>query len=170
MLVQSAGIVLSILLSAYLMIRDKRSRRLANYIQLVQYHRDIWRMTLELDGLDRVTSRDPALSSEEPSVREAQFLTFIFLHMTCSFELAKQNEIITIEQLQFDFTEFLKAPLVAAFWSARKQYYNTDFAAFVDGCVEKPKQKLDPVAPETNSHSVAAAPTPKRPRKQRKAG
>lgn len=152
------------------MIRDRRSRRLANYIQLVQYHRDIWRMTLELDGLDRVTSRDPAVASEQPSAREAQFLTFIFLHMTCSFELAKQKEIITIEQLQFDFTEFLKAPLVATFWSTRKQYYNADFAAFVDGCLEEAKQERDAVAKEDIRQPVAATPTPKRQRKQHKDG
>jgi hypothetical protein len=135
-LLQSVGIVVSILLSAFLLIRDRNSRRLANYLQLIQYHRDIWKMTLELDGLDRVASRDPALRNEKPTAREAQFLTFIFLHMTCSFELAKQQQIITIEQLHFDVTQFLSAPLVAAFWKERKQYYNRDFAAFVDGCVE----------------------------------
>lgn len=153
------------------MIRDRRSRRLSNYLQLVQYHREIWRMTLELEGLDRVTSHDAALLNEKPSAREAQFLTFVFLHMTCSFELAKQKEVVTIEQLQFDVTQFLKAPLVAAFWATRRQYYNRDFAMFVDGCLEKPKEELDPVnATETDSLSETSAPAPQRPEKQKKAG
>lgn len=98
-------------------------------------------MVLELDGLDRVAKRDPTLQKTELTAREAQFLTFIFLHMTCSFELARQGEIINIEQFRYDVSTFLEAPLVATFWESRRKYYNRDFTAFVDRCVRDMKSK-----------------------------
>jgi hypothetical protein len=132
-LLQSAGIIFSILLSTRAIFREARSRKISNYIQLTQFHREIWKMTMELEGLQRIRSKtidcDLRLTHNEE-----QFLTFVFLHITCAFTLAKSNDLISIDQMKNDISEFLTFPLVKEFWQSNSRYYNQDFRDFVNAC------------------------------------
>lgn len=132
-LVQSFGIIASFAIAAYTAIRNARATKLSNYMKLTEYHRDIWRMTLDKDNeLDRVRSLDPSLTKAQLTPKEAQFLTFLFLHVTTAFELQKSNHLVNIQQLRRDIKDMMRAPLMRRFWEENKQYYNDDFAGFVD--------------------------------------
>ena len=140
--IQSVGIVASLLLSVFVLRRDTKSRRISNYINLTQYHRDIWKMTVEHPSLRRVLELDSELQKEKLTAEEHQFLTFVFLHITCSFELQKNNHMIKIEMLEYDIADLLKAPLVRRFWEENKRFYNTDFSNFVERGISFNSKKL----------------------------
>jgi hypothetical protein len=91
-------------------------------------------MTMEQDGLDRIRRQDEELIGESLTNKEVQFLTFIFLHITCAFELTKHGHLVSIEQMRYDIRELLKAPLVCQFWANSRLFYNADFVKFIDSC------------------------------------
>lgn len=68
------------------------------------------------------------------TIAEEQFLTFIFLHITCSFELLKVKEITDISALQADISDLMQSKNLQKFWSEHKKYYNKDFIKFIDEC------------------------------------
>lgn len=133
--VQSVGIISSLLATVYTLTRDARSRKVSNYISLIEYHRDIWQLTFDKPELNRVHQRDPELFTVPFTPDEKQFLTFVFLHISCSFELQKTNRMIKIEMIEYDIAEFAKGPLVRRFWEENKRYYNDDFVRFVDNSI-----------------------------------
>ena len=132
--VQTIGIIGSLVFAAYTVRRGIAASQLQNYIQLTQYHREVWRMTLELDDLERVRSKDIPDTEFNLTQKEKQFLTFVFLHITCSYEMSKRNEMISIDKLKQDISEFIGYPLVLKFWEQNKKYYNDDFSMFITEC------------------------------------
>lgn len=131
-LLQSLGIMVSLLIASFTLWRDVKSRKISNYIDLIQYHRDVWKMTMERPSLNRLFARQKELMKTALTEEEQQFLTFLFLHITCSFELQKSNHIINVEMLEYDVGELLKYPLIRKFWEENKRFYNSDFIDFVD--------------------------------------
>jgi len=132
-LVQSVGIIFSILISALAFSRETRTKKVSNYLQLVQFHRDIWKLTLEYPQLNRVRKHNVDLLKEPPTSEERQFLSFIFLHITCTFELQNSNSLSKIERLEYDVNQLLSYPIVRHFWEENKRFYNEAFVRFVDG-------------------------------------
>ena len=132
LLMQSIGIIFSILLGGYATLREARSRRVGNYLQLIQFHRDVWKLTIDNPDLNRVRDASVDPSTHPATPEENQFLSFLFLHITCTFELQQSSNLVKIERFEYDINELLTLPLVAKFWQDNKQYYNAKFVAFVD--------------------------------------
>lgn len=144
---QSAGIIGSLLLAAYATLRDVRTRKVTNYLQLIAYHRDVWRMTMELDGLSRIRQSEVSASDAPITDKESQFLSFLFLHITCSYELRRSNSLAVIEKLEYDIADLMKFPLVRQFWVKNQRFYNSDFVEFVDWCVDSQRRLEDGARP-----------------------
>lgn len=133
-LVQSAGIIGTLLITLYTLRRDAWSRKITNYLSLISYHRDIWRITIEKPQLNRIKSFDQSLTERALTDEERQFLTFVFLHITCSYEMQKHHAMPSIQMLSYDIAELTRAPLVKRFWEENKRYYNDDVVQFIDSC------------------------------------
>lgn len=131
-LVQTLGIIASALIATVTLRRGQRSRVIENYLKLTQYHREIWKIALEKPELYRVMSSDESLRGQQPTEAEAQFLTFLFLHITCFYEMSKDKQLIEIDTIKLDVGSLLKAPLVESFWNGKKRFYNKDFISFVE--------------------------------------
>ena len=135
-LLQSLGIIIGFLFSGYAIWKDANATKLQNYILLTQSHREVWSMMMDNEKLGRVLEKDIPASKMELTYRERQFLTFIFLHITCSFELSKRGKIVDIEKDKEDIADLLSHPLVKKFWDDNSRFYNEDFRAFITKCVE----------------------------------
>ena len=133
-IVQTCGILFGISLSLYTIWREINSRQLDSYLKLIEYHRSLWKMTMEMDGLDRIREIGLDLKANPPTPKELQFLSFLFLHMTCAYELQKRSRLVAIEQFRADVGELLSMPLPSYFWTMNAVYYNSDFRKFVDNC------------------------------------
>ena len=131
-LIQTLGIVFSLLLSGYAALREARSRKVSNYLQLIQFHRDVWKLTLDNPNLNRVRDNHADPIQNPLTAEESQFLSFLFLHITCTYELQKSNNMVEIERFEYDVGELLQFPLVKKFWTENKRYYNEAFVKFVD--------------------------------------
>lgn len=134
-LLQSVGIIIGFIFSGYALLKESRATKLQNYILLTQNHREVWSMVMDNEKLGRVLDKVVPKNKLILSYNERQFLTFIFLHITCSFELSKRGKIVDIQKDKEDIADLLSYPLVRLFWEQNGQFYNEDFRAFIASCI-----------------------------------
>ena len=134
-LLQSLGIIIGFLFSGYAIWKDSNATKLQNYILLTQNHREVWSMMMNNEKLGRVLEKVIPDNEMELTYSERQFLTFIFLHVTCSFELSKRGKIVDVEKDKEDIADLLSYPLVKKFWDHNSRFYNEDFRAFIASCI-----------------------------------
>jgi hypothetical protein len=134
-LLQSLGIIIGFLFSGFAIWKDSNATKLQNYILLTQSHREVWSMMMDNEKLGRVLERDIPAKKQELTYSERQFLIFIFLHITCSFELSKRDKIINIEKDKEDIADLLSYPLVRKYWDDKGKFYNEDFRSFIMSCI-----------------------------------
>jgi len=133
-LLQSVGIIASFGLSAWALRKADKSNKVSNYLSLIQSHRDIWTKTLEDRRFDRVRKKDSSLWTAPITLEERQFLTFIILHITCTFQMLKNGSVVNIEGLQDDLSDLMTMPFFRRHWEETKYLHNQDFRKFVDNC------------------------------------
>lgn len=131
-LAQTLGIITSVSIGIATLRRGQQSRVVENYLKLTQYHRDIWKIALDKPELYRLFSESESIRGRSLSDTEQQFLTFLFLHLTCFYELQKTTQLVDISAIRADVGSTLRAPLIQQFWDERKVYYNKDFVKFVE--------------------------------------
>jgi len=129
---QSGAIITSFLFAAWAALREIRSRRLSNYLQLTAYHRDLWQLTFEHPTILDVFSHETNLQVKELDPFQRRFLNFLFLHISCSFELQLSNSLIRIEQLEYDVADVMSYPTIKNFWEENKRFYNNNYIMFVE--------------------------------------
>lgn len=134
--IQSIGIISSLIFAASTLWMAMRSQRVSNYLKLVEYHRDIWKMTLAnpslADLFESSQSRVGIVEERYLSFDQRQFLSFLCLHLSCAYELQKVYSVVRVEGLKADIAEFFSSPLIRDFWEKNKRFHNSDFVSFVD--------------------------------------
>lgn len=134
-LLQSGGIIASFLISAYTAWTQTRSRKVSNYIELVKGHREVWKLQWENKDLAEVLSLSRDVN-EALTPKEKRFLIFLFLHITCSYELLDSSNVINLDEMRRDIKELFLSPSVIVFWATNRKFFNSDFCDFVDEIIE----------------------------------
>lgn len=133
-IIQSTGILFGLYFSIASLRRDTKERKLQNYLTITQYHREVWSLTFENPEVRRVFIRNHDAILEPLSDNERQFLTLIFTHISCSFEMERLGSIVKIERLREDIKSLLEFPLVCAFWDNVKEFHNSRFVEYIESC------------------------------------
>lgn len=133
-IVQSIGIISSLLLGGWMARRSFQANRVSNYLLLTQYHREIWSLTLNTEKYDSITSAKKELWHQPITNDESIFLTFVFLHVSCAYELSRTSSLIQIENVAEDLRGLLIAPKARRHWEETKRFHNASFVRFVDSC------------------------------------
>jgi len=131
-LLQTLGIIASVLFTAHALRKAEQQRRIANYIELVRGHRDIWSMMIQNKGLQRVTEEDLDLEEYPVSVEERFFVTFIIFHLSVAFLMRTHNAAYPIEHLRKDVGIFLSLPIPSRVWKDIRPYQNHEIVSFVE--------------------------------------
>ncbi|WP_340151454.1 DUF6082 family protein [uncultured Sneathiella sp.] len=129
---QSAGIIASFLFTAYTVWQNRKDKRVSNYLDLTAHHRDIWKLVFENKELLEVLDTRLANKATSTTFEQRKFLTFLFLHLSCAYELQKISSVIKVEGLRSDIKDFFISPYVRDHWEENKRFYNDDFVSFVD--------------------------------------
>ena len=79
---------------------------------------------------------------------ERQFLTFIFTHISCTFEMGLRSSLIRIENLEDDVASLFESQRIVSFWHDTKKYHNRKFVTFIDRCASS-VSKTNPGNPST---------------------
>jgi hypothetical protein len=129
--VQTLGIISSILFTAHQLRRSHKLTQLSHMLEITKAHREIWGKMLDKPELARIL--DPKANLTEPiNPQERKLVTFVILHLQCAFELSKHNEIVPIEGLKQDVSEFFSLPIPQKVWNELSRLQNSALMDFVE--------------------------------------
>lgn len=131
-LLQTVGIIGSLLLAAYTAWKDDRARRIGNSIAINDQHRRIWKDIYEHPQLARVLEKDADVAETPVSLGEELFVTSIVAHLSTVFRAMKHGEFVKLEGLQNDVREFFALPIPKAVWEKLKPFQDANFAKFIE--------------------------------------
>ena len=131
-LLQSAGIIGSLLFTAFTIRSDLKERRIANLFALTQNHRDIWENLFSLPELARVLDPSPDLGKAPITARERLFVLLIILHLNAAFRAFESGLLKKPEELQRDIYTLFSLPIPKIVWQRMKEFQDTDFVCFVE--------------------------------------
>ena len=134
-LVQSIGIIASLLFSAYTTRKDERARRIGNLIAVNDEYRHIWREFYGQPGLSRVLKRDVDLIKAPVSDEEWLFVKMLILHLDTVRRAIKARMFVKVEGLREDVRDLFALPIPKAVWEKIKPFQDRDFAAFIEDCL-----------------------------------
>ena len=131
-LLQTVGIVGSLLLAAYTTRKDERARRIGNSIAINEQYRQIWKELYEHPKLARVLDKKVDLEKEPISAQEELFVTMLVLHLSTSFRAMKHGEFVKLEGLQRDVEDFFSLPIPRAVWKKMAKVQDRNFVGFIE--------------------------------------
>jgi hypothetical protein len=136
-LIQSVGIIASLLFSAYTTRKDERARRIGNLIAVNDEYRHIWREFYGQPRLSRVLKHDVDLNKEPISDEEWLFVKMLILHLDNVRRAIKARMFVKIEGLREDVRDLFALPIPKAVWEKIKPFQDKDFVAFIEDCLKE---------------------------------
>ena len=131
-LLQSAGIIGSLLFTGFTIRSDLKERRIANLFALTQNHRDIWENLFSLPELARVLDPSPDLNRIPITSRERLFVLLIILHLNAAFRAFESGLLKKPEELKRDIHTLFSLPIPYAVWLRMKEFQDAEFVRFVE--------------------------------------
>jgi hypothetical protein len=135
-LLQTVGIVGSLLLAAYATRKDERARRIGNSIAISEQYRQIWKELYDRPKLSRALDKDVDLEKKPISGQEELFVTLLISHLSTVFRAMKHGEFVKLEGLEKDVKEFFSLPIPKAIWRKVVALQDKDFARFIETVVK----------------------------------
>lgn len=134
-LVQSSGIMGSILLTALMLRRDRRTRRVSDLLTLAAHHRDLWGDMHRRPELSRIAAAETDLIGFPITIQEEEYLLLVIMHFYTGFMLAREGSLVTLETMAADAGSFFVLPLPANVWARTRSQRDPAFVRFVDEAV-----------------------------------
>lgn len=131
-LLQTVGIVGSLLFTAYTVRRDEKARKVGNLIAIKQEHREIWKDLYDNPELTRVLEKRVDLDKKPISDAESLFVRSLILHLSTVFRAMRENMFVPLEGLGGDIREFFSLPIPREVWKKYRRFQNGDFVRFVE--------------------------------------
>ena len=132
-IVQSAGIIGSLLVSAYVTRKDEKARKIENLIAVNERYGQLWRELYEKPELARVLKKDVDLVKDPVSDREFLFVKSLILHLDSVRRAMKHGEFVRLAGVRKDTEDFFALPIPRAVWNAIQPFQDKDFISFVNG-------------------------------------
>jgi hypothetical protein len=133
-LLQSAGIIASLLFTAVSLRMETKSRQVSNLFTITENHREIWKRVSERPELARVLKPDIDLSRLPVGEEEEIFLREIILHLNASYVAIKDKVFVKPEGLEREVQWFFSLPVPNAVWQKMKPFQDANFIGFVESC------------------------------------
>jgi hypothetical protein len=136
-LIQTVGIVGSLLLAMAAAKREAKTREIENLLTISDHHRELWSGARQQAELERIFREDDQSLNLPVTVAEAEFLNLVMAHYLTSWRISNIGGIITLKELAADLRDFLSLPLPRAVWEKTKESRNRKFVRFVERALGK---------------------------------
>ena len=130
--IETAGVIGSLLLAAYTTRKDERARRVSNSIAINEQYRKIWKEVYSRPELERVLDEKADVTFQSVSLHEQLFVNILIQHLGTVYRAMKEGEFVKLLGLQKDVNEFFSLPIPKAVWEKSKPFQDSDFVAFID--------------------------------------
>jgi hypothetical protein len=131
-LIQTVGIVGSLILAMAAAKREAKTREIENLLTISGHHRELWGGARQKEELERIFREDDRFLNLPITVAEEEFLNLVTAHYLTSWRISKIGGIITLKELADDVREFFSLPLPRAVWEKTKKNRNRRFVRFVE--------------------------------------
>lgn len=131
-LLQSLGIIASLLFTAVSMRKETASTKVANLMAITQGHREIWGQLYDKPELSRVLNPNADLRHSPVQECEEVFVRSIILHLNSSYQAIRSELISEPQGLVKDVQWFFSLPIPANVWRKIRPFQNTAFVDFVE--------------------------------------
>lgn len=131
-LLQSVGIVSSLLFGAYSIWREERGRQVGHLLSVIGQHRDIWKELYQRPELARVLHPEVNLQQSPISVQEELFVKLLIQQLGGVHQALRARMFVDLEGLQKDVRAFFAAPIPKAVWEKYRSLQNEAFVRFVE--------------------------------------
>ena len=131
-LVQSLGIVGSILLTSAALRSQALSQNLGHYLTLAADHRELWSEAHRRPDLSRIFRDDVNLSVAPMTTAEEEFLNLAIEHFATGWLMAQGTRLLSLNGLAADAATFFSRPLPRSAWDRTKHARDPRFVKFVE--------------------------------------
>jgi hypothetical protein len=131
-LLQSTGIVGSLLFTGVSLSRATRARRVETWFTITDHHRDLWREVLDRPELARIRDTSPDLSAYPVTDAERRFIQLLIHHLAATHLAIQSGAIDEPSGLRRDIVEFLSRPIPGIVWEESKRFQENRFVRFVE--------------------------------------
>jgi len=130
-LLQSLGIVASLLLAIHTSRRETRARQISNLNAMKQDYIQIWNVLYSRPELENIfRSKQPV---DRPiSVAERLFVKMLIIHLDSAYRAMKAGLFVHLEGLQTDIRTFFAAPVPKKIWEELRALQDRQFVEFVE--------------------------------------
>lgn len=128
--IQSIGIVGSLLIAAFALRLTTRTTRAQCLLSITNSHREIWRAVTAQPALSNAL--DPAADPTAITNEERYFLRELILHLSACHEAERLGSLPTLENIDSDVRQLLSRPMPRKVWAELKPYQNKRFVEFVE--------------------------------------
>jgi hypothetical protein len=142
-LIQTVGIMASLLLTAAAMVREAKAKEVENLLAITDHHRELWTGAYQRPELERVFQTNADVVKTPIKVAEEEFLNLVLVQYQMTWCIAKAGGIVTLKELATDMREFFSLPLPLAVWEKTKGDRNPQFVRFVEKSLPKSERITD---------------------------
>jgi hypothetical protein len=135
-LIQTAGIVGSLLFGAATAQREAKTREIENHLTIAEQHRNLWNEARQRKDLDRIFQTDADVIKIPITVAESEFLNLVVGHFQAGWILSENGAAITLNEMRADVRDFFTLPLPRAVWERTKGMRNRRFVKFVERALQ----------------------------------
>lgn len=134
-IVESVGIVGSLLLAAAAFRREAESRRIGNLIALTQSHHSIWKELLRDPRLKRILNAKTPIPKSHLTREERIAVNMVVQQLYVAFHAIKKDLTVAPEGLREDVQNFFGNPIPRQIWEDLREFQDREFVAFVEECL-----------------------------------
>ena len=131
-LIESVGIVGSLLFTTVTLRHDLRARRNHEHLLLSTQHRKLWGELHRRPRLARILERERDLTAEPLTVEEEQFLMLAIVHYQNGWLLSGEGSLISRQALALDAGDFFSRPAPHQAWVRVRGIQDSRFVQFVE--------------------------------------
>lgn len=135
-LIESAGIMASLLLSAMAFRTSSKVRQTEVTLALAGAHREIWRMLQADDSLSRILDPKADIEKTPPTPGEEGFVLSVMHHLSAGVQAIQEGSISLPVGFEADIREFFSFPVPKAVAAAALPYQSPAFQRFLKRCIK----------------------------------
>jgi len=132
-LVQSLGVIASLLFTAISIRSNTRARQASDFLTLAERFNEVWSETGRNPSLHRIFDTECDLVEKPITAEEREYLNKIFVHYYVSWLLIdKKQSLLPRTALKIDAQHFFILPIPNRVWTETRQTRDPRFVSFVE--------------------------------------
>jgi hypothetical protein len=132
-LLQTGGVMGSLIFTGAALLLDARSRRAGNLIRLTDRHRELWERMYTRPHLARILDPNADIRRAPVTSEEELFVIFVILHLSDNYYVIKAGLFEKPKGLRKDIRMFFALPIPLEVWKKMRELQEERFVQFVEG-------------------------------------